>query len=129
MINIDDLNTTSPCDDGIEFEYINQDGERPGIFFTIIGAQAEKVKAFIRKEINTERRQLAVKKDYVRTVEEDEDFDIRSAATRLAGWKGINQECTYDMAVKLCTINFHIRQFILEKSNDVSFFMKSKSSS
>jgi len=57
-------------------------------------------------------------------IEEDEQFGIESVALRIVGWEGITEECTRENAVKLCTVNAHIRNQVAEFSEDLANFTK-----
>ena len=62
----------------------------------------------------------------VRSAEEDEQFAIESAAIRITGWRGITQEFTPELAIKLCTINPEIRTQVIKESDELGNFKKSK---
>jgi len=127
-VSIDALNAVQACDAGFEFEYIGPDGKGSGRFFTVIGEQSEQVQEWIRKRLNKLRRDEDMArrrgKEIQRLVETDQQFGIESAAIRITGWRGISEECTFDNAVRLCTINPLIRAQVLDASADLGNFMK-----
>jgi hypothetical protein len=130
-ISLESLNILKPCDQGFEFEYISDaTGKSSGVFITILGSHAEKVTSWIRRELNRmrQREALMVKKgkDGIRQIEDDEQFSIESAAIRIIGWRGIDKEYTPQLAITLCEINPEIRQQVIEKSDELSNFIKSK---
>ena len=130
MINLQDLDLTT--EQGYEFEYVSESSAIPsGIYITVLSSTSETVKKWIRQSLNKIRTREAMQakrgKDVeVRTVEDDEQFSIESAAVRIIGWRGIAQEFTPELAVKLCTINPEIRAQVIKESDELGNFIKSK---
>jgi hypothetical protein len=65
-------------------------------------------------------------KEDIRLVEDDEEFGIRNAAIRIIGWRGITEDYTPELAIKLCEVNPEIRAQVIEKSDELANFTKSK---
>jgi len=130
MIDLSALDLTST--NNYEFEYVSESSALPtGIFISVASSNSEKVKEWTRKALNKIRQREAMQakrgKDIeVRTVEEDEQFSIESAAIRMTGWRGITQEFTPDLAIKLCTINPEIRAQVIKESDNLGNFTTSK---
>jgi hypothetical protein len=130
-VSLESLDICKPCEQGFEFEYISEADSKPsGIFITILGSHAEKVKTWVRRELNRmrQREALMIKKgkDEIRQIEDDEQFAIESAAIRIIGWRGITQDYTPQLAITLCDINPEIRKQVIEKSDELANFIKSK---
>lgn len=130
-IDLNDLDLTTT--EGFEFEYVSESSAIPsGIFITVLSSNSETVKAWLRKAINRIRQREAMQakrgKDVeVRSAEDDEQFAIESAAIRITGWRGITQDFSPELAIKLCTINPEIRLQVIKESDELGNFKKSKS--
>ncbi len=130
-VSIEDLNLSRQCEEEYEFEYVDPAGNNTGVFISVIGRHADRVRKFNSQEVNKMRRQrmLAAKKgnkDDFTPIEEDLDYLINDAAVRISKWRGIDQECTHENARKLCEINSLIREQVVDNSNDLANFTKSK---
>jgi hypothetical protein len=131
MIDLQALDLSTS--EGYEFEYVSESSAIPsGIYITVLGSNSDHVKKWVRQALNKMRQREAMQakrgKDVdIRTVEDDEQFSIESAAIRVTGWRGISQEFTPELAIKLCTINPEIRAQIIKESDDLGNFTKSKS--
>ncbi|MEO7031121.1 MAG: hypothetical protein ABI351_11970 [Herbaspirillum sp.] len=127
-VSIDSLNLSAKCESAFEFEYVDTDGKDTGIFITVLGSQAPTVQEWIRKSLNRRRAQEAIQakrgKEVERTVEDDEEFGNEAAAVRIVGWRGITQEFSHELAVRLVTNNSEIRAQVFKASNDLSNFTK-----
>jgi hypothetical protein len=130
MIDLKELDLTTT--DSYEFEYVSESSAIPsGIFISVISSNSDTVKAWLRKSINKIRQREAMQakrgKDVeIRSVEEDEQFSIESAAVRITGWRGITQEFSPELAIQLCTINPEIRAQVIKESDELGNFKKSK---
>jgi hypothetical protein len=135
-MDISALNLSESSETGFEFEYIPEStGIGEGVFITVIGKHADKVKEWSRKALNDMRGREAMLikkgKDDFRKIEEDESFGIKQAAVTITGWRGISDgandlEYSAAMAVTLCTINPEIRTQVMAASEQMSNFTKSK---
>lgn len=130
-VSLDDLDITKKCDDVFEFEYIDPNGNNTGIFISVIGKHSKKVQQFANDEINKARKQRALdakrgKTEDFSPVEDDIDFIIRDAANRIVGWRGIDNPCSPENTEFLCRINPEIRRQVVEASNELANFTKSK---
>lgn len=129
-VSLEDLNLSKQCEDAFEFEYIDPAGNKTGIYISVIGSNAEKVRQFSIAEANKVRKESALKskrKDNEFTpIEDDIEYFIRDAANRIVAWRGINQECNTENAEYLCRVNSEIRRQVFEASNELSNFTRSK---
>lgn len=129
-VSFDDLNLNKKCEESVEVEYVMADGTKTGVFLSVIGKHAEKIQRFSMKRLDTLRafaeNSKKQGKSAVMSSEEDMDYIIKDAALRIVGWRGINQEFSPEMAEQLCRINSEIRQLVVDTSNDLANFTKSK---
>lgn len=129
-VSLEDLNLSKQCEDAFEFEYVDPAGNKTGIYISVIGSNAEKVRKFSIAEANKVRREAALKgkrKDNEFTpIEDDIEYFVRDAANRIVAWRGIDQECNAENAEYLCRVNSEIRRQVVEASNELSNFTKSK---
>lgn len=129
-LSFDDLNITKACEQGFEFEYVRESEEKEsGVFITVLGSHSELVQSWVRKRLNANRQRDAMrakrgKADDVRSIEDDIDFGIESAAIRITGWRGISQPFSPDNAILLCTINPEIRLQVVTQSDDIGNFTR-----
>lgn len=127
-LSLDQLDVVEASKEGFSFEYIKPDGSPSGVFITVLGDNAPSVKEFLRKRLNALRRveAMATKagKAAERLVEQDEQFGIELTAVKVVSWLGIAEECTFENAVRLCTINPLVRNQINEAAGDVANFTK-----
>lgn len=56
--------------------------------------------------------------------ESDVEFGQKLAATRLVGWRGIDEPFTAELAMRLCARNEHIAAQIMQQSDEMGNFMK-----
>lgn len=129
-VSLEDLNLSKQCENAFEFQYVDPAGNKTGIYISVIGSNAEKVRQFSINEANRARKDAALKgkrKDNEFTpIEEDIEYFIRDAANRIVAWRGIDQECNAENAQYLCRINSEIRKQVVEASNELSNFTQSK---
>lgn len=129
-VSIADLNIAKKCEDGYEFEYLDEAGKGTGIHFTVIGAHAKKVQDWVNKQLNQRRRQEAMQakrgKDDVRPIEDDIDFGVELVSMRIVGWRGIAEEHSPELALTLCQGNPLVVEQVKEASENLANFTKSK---
>ena len=130
-MDLDKLNICDPCETPYSFEYIDENDQQTGIMLSVLGSQSKELMKWMSSEINTRRKKDAMQEKRgkavdIQTLEDDIEFSIESAARRLKGWTGITQECTPENAIKLCTINPVVRAQIVDQSNNIGNFTKSK---
>lgn len=136
-LTLDDLNLTEKCDQGFEFEYIDDAGKGTGFFITVLGSESNKVQEWIRRQLNQRRfaESQASKrgKELERSVEDDIDFGNQSAAIRIVSWRGLKAspaedapEVKYsaDLALQIVTMNSRIREAVLKESSELANFSK-----
>lgn len=134
-MKLDDLNATKASSAPFEFEYIDHKGNPTGIFFIVLGGESEEVKAETCR-LQNERRQRAAARAVSQRVgvitrkaefdryEDDVEYGRRIAASRLIGWRGIDDEFSKENALKLCQNNDHIAATITAQSEAMENFIK-----
>jgi len=134
-VSLEDLNISKQCENAFEFQYIAPGGVKSGIYISVIGSNAEKVRQHSISEANRARKEAALRKEAEQKgktcneftpIEEDIEYFIRDAAIRIVAWRGIEQECNAENAQHLCRINSEIRRQAVEASNELSNFTQSK---
>lgn len=132
-VSLDALNARKASEEAHEFEYTLADGSRTGIFLSVLGGHAQAVVSKTNELINDRRRKEAARDaqaqidrsvDTFTPFENEVEFTQRLAAVRLVNWRGIDEECTPDLALKLCQINPDITAQILSRSNNLGNYMK-----
>lgn len=134
-MKLDDLNATKASSTPFEFEYIDHKGNATGIFFLVLGGESEEVKAETCR-LQNERRQRHAARAVSQKIgvgnrkvefdryEDDVDYGRRVAASRIAGWRGIDDPFTKENALKLCQNNDHIAATITSQSEAMENFIK-----
>ncbi len=132
-VSLSSLNATKASEKAFEFEYITPDGSNSGIFFSVLGAQADSVVRETARMINERRKKQAAREalKHLRqkgavefdTIESEVEFGQRMAASRLTGWRGITDPFTPENALLLCQTNKFIAQQIIDTSDDIANFM------
>lgn len=134
-MKLEDLNATKASSTPFEFEYVDHQGNPTGIFFTVLGGESEEVKAETCR-LQNERRQRAAaravsqkigvgaKKSEFDRYEDDVEYGRRIAASRLVGWRGIDDEFSPENALRLCKNNDHIAATITAQSEAMENFIK-----
>jgi hypothetical protein len=129
MLDIESFDLGEKCETPFEFELLDKFGKGTGGFISVYGDDAPLVKSFVYKYSNNLRIQEAAnerlgKKSKVRTIEEDISASNELVAIRVASWRGFKQECTFDNAVRLVSLNSLAREQILAASGDLANFTK-----
>lgn len=134
MFSLSDLSATRASDEAFEFELEDVNGVGRGIILKVLGSQSEKVTTEVARLVNARRRSDAAKamrsgKKNIEfePIESDIEFGQRLAAIRLVGWVGIQEPWSPENALTLCRSNRDISTQIIEKSDDMSNFMKGSS--
>lgn len=134
MASIADLDAVKASSKPFEFEYIKPDGTPSGVFLQVLGGQADKVRE-ATAALQNERRQRQAQREVAKRVagaqrkieydkyEEDVEHGKLMAASRLVGWRGLDDEFTPANALLLCQVNADIAAQILEKSDALENFM------
>ena len=131
------LNIVSNCDMPFSWEYMGEDGvTKTGFHILVLGQFSKKVQDTVIALENKDRmREFEAKKrnkqDGPKNAEVDLQDTNEAVACRIAGWSGtVNgvevPEYSEDNAVELVKINPIIRSKVLEISNDITNFTKSK---
>lgn len=130
-ISLDDLDISQAAESGYEFELTLDDKPgASGIFVTVQGDHSETLKNAERKAINILRQKEALRAkksgDTFRSIEEDEQFGIESAARRVIAWRGISDECTQQNVQRLLKSRPEVIEQILSASKTITNFTQSK---
>ena len=80
-VSLEDLNLSKQCENAYEFQYIDPAGNKTGIYISVVGSNAEKVRQFSINEANKVRRDAALKSkrkdnEFV-PIEEDIEYFLR----------------------------------------------------
>lgn len=130
VFSISDFDITKKCEAGFEFEVVDDEtGEGTGLFLTVVGGHAPIVQDFVRKALNQRRAREEMnerrgRKAKVRPIEDDIEFSTELVAIRVTAWRPMEQECTLENVIKLCTVNPLIKEQILKASEDIANFTK-----
>ena len=119
MININDLDIVSACEEGTEIQYKD-------IKIKVLGqhaAQVRKAQITYFKKAQTLREKVLTDEEFAQGAE---DYEIARASARIGGWTGIKQKFTPELAEKLCKINPEIRALVLQETDRVENFTKGK---
>ena len=135
-ISLDDLDLVSQSSQAHEFRYIKADGTKTEIFFSVLGGNADVVRAEAEELIDARRKKAAYREwqksksgrnnsepEFDKTAD-DVAFGQRLAAVRLVGWRGIKEPFSVEGAVRLCKMNPHVAAQVMEQSDDVANFTK-----
>ena len=129
--SLDDLNIKEKSATGFTFPFLDQDGDETGITFTVIGSHSEKVQKFYNEHVNKMRSKEYLAKKRGKEVEPesfemDIDFTAEHVAMRIVAWTGIEQPCTLENAIKLCTVNPLAFEQVSKASDEVGNFTGKK---
>jgi len=130
-VSLADLNIKAKCEEGFTFDFLNEDGKETGLKFTVLGAHAPKVQAWVNKQLNARRRQEAMqvkrgKTDDVRAIEDDIEFGVEFMAIRIVGWEGITEKYSPELALVLCEQNPLVVEQVKQASENLANFTKGK---
>jgi hypothetical protein len=137
MASFGKLNITGICDMPVEFEYMGEDGvTKSGFYVSVLGQYSRKVQDFILSLENKDRmrsfeERKRGKQESFKKAEQDMDDTIEAIAIRVSGWRGtVNgqevPEYSEENAIELIKVNPIIRSKVIEMSNDLANFTKSK---
>ena len=127
------LDARKASEEAHEFEYTLSDGTKTGIFLSVLGTHSHAVTAKTNEMINERRRVEAAREaqavmdrtlDTFTPFETEVEFSQRLAAVRIVGWRGIDEDFTPDLALKLCQINPDVAAQVMARSNNLGNFMK-----
>jgi hypothetical protein len=128
LISFDEVDLSSASDTPFDLELTNLKGVKNGAVVKVLGAESEKVQAWLNNQANRIRIQSTQKtvtgKDKVRTAEEDDEYIIESAAIRIVGWSGFEKEYSKENATWLMAKNVSFRMQVLQASNDLGNYSK-----
>lgn len=130
MYSLDDLDQAKACEVPYKYEVKDEvTAKGTGLFLLIIGAHAQKVVDFSKKELDSRRvaEAMADKRDprgknpeaKVIPIDRDINFSTELVAIRIVGWEGMEEPYSHENAIKLCTINPPIKEQVLGVSEDL----------
>lgn len=130
-LTIAELNLNKKCENGYEFEYIDENDRPSGVFFTVIGGHAEKIKKAVFAAYDRQARIEAMQKKRgkdaeVKPLEESAEENMEITAMRVTAWRGITEECTPANVLTLLKSNALIVKQVLEQSENLANFTRSK---
>lgn len=130
-ISLADLNINKQCEVGYEFQYYDELDKPSGIFLTVIGGHADKIKKASFAAYDRKAKQEAMAKKRGKEVEitpladiADENLEI--TAMRVIAWRGITEPCTPENVLLLLKSNALVVKQVVEESEQISNFTKSK---
>ena len=119
-MKLDDLDLVAENEAGFEIEAV------PGVFLTVIGPYSRQARL---SDIAYFKRVENLNSDGVSETEFAQKADLYSvsrAASRITGWRGIDEPYTPELATRLCEINPVIRLAVISESEKLENFMRSK---
>ena len=130
-LSLSDLNASARCANAFDMVYIDENGEETDFVIQVIGDQSPSVKKAIFNKINKKRAQedfLKKKgKDVpLEDIEELIEDNIESLAACIVGWKGIVEEYSPELAVKLLANNKAVSEQVKAASENILNFTTSK---
>ena len=131
LISLAELDLNSQCSESFEFQVDDERGIPTDIYISVLGEHAPSVQKWLYKQINARRRQEALKerqgkKADVRDTREDAEFGAEMMSKRIVGWRGITEDFSPDLALKLCMQNTLITDQVREHSEDMGNFTAKK---
>lgn len=132
MKSLADLNIAAKCDQGFEFEYIDENGKPSGIFLTVIGGHSDKLKkasfeAYDRHATRSAMLRKMGKDEGVTPLAESAAENRAITAMRVIGWRGITEPCTPENVILLLSTNALVAKQIVEQSENIGNFTQGKS--
>ncbi len=130
LISLAGLDLNSQCSESFEFQVDDADGKPTDIYISVLGEHAPSVQKWVYKQLNARRRQDALQekrgKKIERNIEEDAEFGAEMMSKRIVGWRGITEDFSPDLALKLCMQNTLITDQVREHSEDMGNFTAKK---
>lgn len=128
MIDIEAFDAVADSESGHDIEMKQADGiTGTGVYFTIIGRNADAVVKWISREVNKAAREQQMAERRGKTVdptplEEVKLKNMEGAAIRVTGWRNVQQAFSPELLRKVLTRNPHWVDQIIEASNDMGNF-------
>lgn len=125
------MNILPICETPYEFEVISDiTGQGMGVYISVISQYAKRVNfntkgTLLFKQRVAQIKELSPSSDSFFSVEEERDFEIQSSVLRTVGWRGVEEEFTYENILDVCSTNQSIRKQITQASNGVGLFLDS----
>lgn len=112
---------------GFEFELRHTDGRPTGVFFRILGSNADPVREWVARIVNKQSREAAIARKRgiepeTRTLEELEEQNIQGAVVRVLGWHGVKQEFSKEILYRVLRKNMHFVAQITSESETLGNF-------
>ena len=130
-LSIDDLNASKKCEEGFEFEFIDENGDGTGFFITVIGSQAPSVKKVRYARANKEQQHNEMLKKRgkdipFKPVEDLVASIVSNVSCCIVGWRGIKEDYSPELAEQICDNNDAIFEQVKAASENIQNFTKSK---
>lgn len=130
-VSLDALNLNKRCEQGSEFQYMDENDNPTGVFLTVIGGHAEKIKSAsfaaydrqARLEAQAKKRGKEVEP---KALEEIAEENLKITALRVVAWRGITEECTQENVLRLLRSNALVVRQVIEHSENLANFTQSK---
>ena len=128
MLSLADFNEESACNEAQPMPFLDHNGNETGFVLLVLGGQAEQVRKAAAKELEKLRRiqTPAHGKGREPTIGEQREANLRGHASRIAGWSGVTDEYTPEAAYNLCLCNQRVWEQVVEFSENIGNFTKSK---
>jgi CO dehydrogenase/acetyl-CoA synthase epsilon subunit len=132
MYKIDDFDVQALAEAGSTFEPLWAPDKPMGIKITVYGSEH----AGINAKIDKLSRELELSLDIIKANDSPEaekekqitqarmKFMEEAAALRIKSWEGFEDDCTYELALKLCRKNPYIVMQVLDRSKKIENFTK-----
>lgn len=130
-ISLADLNINKRCETGYDFEYYDENDKPSGIFLTVIGGHADKIKkasfaAYDRKAKQEAYQKKRGKEVEITPLEEIAEENLEITAMRVIAWRGISEPCTPENVLLLLKSNALVVKQVVEESEQMANFSKAK---
>lgn len=131
MLDLAKNNPAEIAEAGYEFEVVLPDGTVTDAKIKVRGTNSPAVRNFAKKSYTelqaNEKRAKRQGKEYEMTVEEGEEFAVRSAAVRIISWSGIAEngeelQATPENISKVLTRYPFIRTQVMDNSDNIFNF-------
>lgn len=134
LFDLADLDARKAGETPFPMPFVGPDGGATGVVLMVLGGHCEKVQNAINKAQNDRKAKEILQAQSVAKgaalttaftpVEDEKAFVQRLAAVRLAGWSGIKQSYSPELALALCQSNPALADQVIEASNNLANFMK-----
>lgn len=126
-VSLATLNINKACETGYTFEYFDENDKPTGIFLTVIGGHADKIKkasfaAYDRKAKQEAMAKKRGKEVEITPLEQIADENLEITAMRVTAWSGISEPCTPENVLLLLKSNALVVKQVVEESEQMANF-------